>query len=58
MEQVSFLSSFFGVICLGVIAYIVWQVVSSLNRTIKAVEEIAATLRRMESRDQTPAPHA
>ena len=36
------------------ICFVVWQVISALNRISKGVEDIAVTLRRMESKEQQP----
>lgn len=41
---------------IGLILFVVWQVVTALNRISKSVEDIALTLRRMEIRESPLTP--
>jgi len=41
---------------LAVLAYIVWQIISALNRISRGVEDIAQVLHRMESIQPPPTP--
>jgi mannose/fructose/N-acetylgalactosamine-specific phosphotransferase system component IID len=42
----------------GLVLWLVWQVVSALNRISQAVADIAESVRRMESAGPRPAPNA
>jgi hypothetical protein len=57
MNGIGAISSIFALLYLGLIIFVVWQVISSLNRISRGVEDIAITLRRMESKEQQPSPH-
>ena len=59
-ESVMFPLAAFGILpllYLALIVYIVWQVVSALNQISRGVEDIAQTLRRMESKEPQPGSH-
>ena len=45
---------FFGLLYFAVIIAVVWMVISALIRTARGVEDIAATLRRIEAKWQDP----
>ena len=42
--------------CVGLILFVIWQIVTALNRISKSVEDIALTLRRMEIRESPLTP--
>lgn len=42
---------FYYLLVLAVIVFIVWQVISALRRISKGVEDIAETLRRIETKE-------
>ena len=61
VHGLSFFAAIFTYVYLAIpllIVLIVWQVVSALNRTSRAVEDIAQSLRRLESRELHPTPPA
>jgi hypothetical protein len=46
----SIVGGIFFLLYVALIVFIVWQVISALNRISRGVQDIAQTLRRMESR--------
>jgi hypothetical protein len=53
----SYLELIFPLLWLALMVFILWQVISQLNRIRKSVEEIAQTLRRIESKEPRSSPN-
>ena len=53
----SYLEFIFPLLWLALMVFILWQVISQLNRIRKSVEEIAQTLRRIESKEPRSSPN-
>ena len=49
-------SIFFQLLYLGAIVFVIWLVVTAINRIAKGVEDIAETLRRIESKGSNAGP--
>ncbi len=47
----SFIGALFALLYLAIVVFIVWQVISALNGIRRGVDDIAQTLRRMESKE-------
>jgi hypothetical protein len=58
MQSFSFLVFLLPLIYIAFIVWVFWQVISALNRISSGVEDIAITLRRMESKEPQPSPPA
>lgn len=41
---------------LAFVLFVIWQVISALNRISSSMADIAITLRRMESKEREPGP--
>ncbi len=48
----------FVALYVAIVVFIIWQIISALNRISRGVEDIAHTLRRMESAGNRPQPGA